>query len=54
MATYRIVVIRSDPIRPTGASRCGARHSPAAVATVSKPTKAKNTTAAPRNTPLQP
>src|SRR5262249_61463805 len=53
-STYRIVQTASDPRMPRGMSRCGLRASCADVDTASKPMYAKNTTAAPRKTPLQP
>src|SRR3712207_9526383 len=53
-ATYSAVQIASEPRIPRGMSRLGSRVSSAAVATMSKPMKAKNTMAAPASTPPQP
>ena len=51
---YRTVQIASDPRMPIGMSRFGLRVSSAAVATMSKPMKAKNTSAAPVKMPPTP
>ena len=53
-ATYRAVQIPSEPMMPIGRSRCGRRVSSAAVATMSKPMKAKKTIAAPAKMPAHP
>ena len=46
--------IASEPRMPRGTSRCGLRVSSAVVATMSKPMKAKNTSAAAAKIPLTP
>jgi len=53
-AMYSTVHNASDARMPNGRSRCGFFASCAAVETASKPMYAKNMTAAPRSTPLQP
>ena len=51
---YKIVHTTNEPKIPIGISRFGFLASCAAVETASKPMKAKNTMAAPPNTPPQP
>src|SRR6267378_1568340 len=51
---YSTVQISNDPMMPIGISFCGFLASCAAVLTASNPMYAKNTIAAPVNTPLQP
>src|SRR5450631_50348 len=53
-ATYKVVQIASEPRMPRGMSRCGFLVSSAAVATMSNPMNAKNTSAAPVKIPLIP
>ena len=54
IAAYRTAQMPSEPRIPTGRSRPGSRVSSAHVATVSNPTKEKNTTDAPARTPSTP
>src|SRR5579862_246210 len=54
MRMYSTVQMTSEPSIAIGRSRCGFLASCAAVETASNPIYAKNTTAAPRTTPLQP
>ena len=53
-ATYSTVTTANDARMPRGTSRCGFLVSSAMVATMSKPTNAKNTIEAPASTPYQP
>ncbi len=53
-STYSIVQMNSEPRMPRGMSRCGFLVSSAAVATMSKPMKAKNTTDAAVKMPITP
>lgn len=53
-ATYSRVQMKSEPRMPRGTSRCGLWVSSAAVATMSKPMKAKKTTAAAVKMPITP
>src|SRR3954454_23356016 len=53
-ATYRTVQMVSEARMPIGMSRCGFLVSSAAVATMSKPMNAKNTSAAPVKIPVTP
>ncbi|MNV78061.1 hypothetical protein D3C71_1715310 [compost metagenome] len=51
---YSSVTSARPPKMPRGRLRCGSRTSSAEVATTSKPMNAKNTSAAPEITPVQP
>ncbi len=53
-ATYSVVQMTSEPRMPRGTSRFGLRVSSAAVATTSKPMKAKKTTDAAVKMPMTP
>ena len=53
-ATYSAVQMPKEPRMPMGISRCGFLVSSAAVATMSKPMKAKNTSAAAVKIPVMP
>jgi len=53
-ATYSVVQMARELKMPIGRSRCGFLVSSAAVATMSKPMKAKNTSAAALKMPLTP